>query len=148
MGEGVAGTGSTPVEEAVVSRYVVDVSVVLHLLRSGTEGAVAHELLAPTLMRSQLLETLFRAVRSGALSEEVALDELAGFSRMKVRFLGDKVLRRKAWAVATAMGWESTGWAEYVALVQLQAVALATLDREFAEAARGAVPVVPVEALF
>ena len=131
-----------------MSRYVVDSSVVLHLLSEGAELGDAHQILAPTLIRSEVLEKLYRSVRSGALSERVALDRLARFATMKIRYLGDKVLRRQAWKVAEQLGLEATARAEYIALTQLQADALVTLDAEFASRAKGTVPVANIEVLY
>ena len=51
---------------------------------------------------------------------------------MKIRLLGDAVLRRRAWEVADQLGWDSTYDAEYVALTLLQADAFVTLDAELA----------------
>lgn len=110
-----------------MAKYVVDAPVVLHLLREGIDPTGAHRLLAPTLLRSQVLDALYREVRSGGVSEEEGLARLARFAGMKIRYLGDKVLRREAWAVATWLGWPSTDDAEYVALTRLQADALVAL---------------------
>ena len=116
--------------------FVVDPTVVLHWLREGHGLPEQHEVLAPTLLRSQILDTLYRKVHSGQLAEADGLDQLAQFARMKIRYLGDKVLRRKAWSVASQLGWGSTGDAEYVALTILQADALVTLDETLAADAR------------
>lgn len=119
-----------------MSKYVVDASVVLHLLREEIALPSSHVLLAPTLLRSQILDELYRSVRGGTLSEDAGLDRLARFATMKIRYLGDKVLRRKAWDVAERLGWASTERAEFIALTQLQADALITLDPSFEAAAR------------
>ena len=131
-----------------MSRYVVDASVVLHLLGEGIEVPTRHELLAPTLIRSEVLQALYGAVRSGELPEEVGLDRLARFATMKIRFLGDKVLRRQAWKVANRLGWDSTRDAEYIALTQLQADAFVTLEPGLASQAREVVPTAAIEELF
>lgn len=127
-----------------MARHVVDASVVLHLLAEGIGASTEHELLAPTLLRSQVLEALFRAVESGEVAEAVGLDRLGRFARMRVRFLGDKVLRRRAWSVAKQLRWPSTHDAEYVALTALQADAFVTLDTSLASAVRRLVPVAPL----
>lgn len=130
-----------------MSRYVVDATVVLHLLREDVAASPSHALISPTLVRSEVLEALYRAVRDGELPEEDGLDRLTRFAAMKIRFLGDKVLRRRAWAVADELGWDSTRAAEYVALTQLQADAFVTLDANLAVAASAVVPVVRIEDL-
>jgi predicted nucleic acid-binding protein len=47
---------------------------------------------------------------------------------MKLRLLGDAVLRRRAWEPADRLGWAETYDAEYLALTQLQGDALVTLN--------------------
>ena len=130
-----------------MSRYVIDASVVLHLLRSNVEAPTGHVLLAPTLIRSEVLEALFRAVRDGQTSRAEALDQLARFARMKIRYLGDKVLRRQAWTVAERLGAANTRGAEYIALTQLQADQPVTLDRFLAADAATLVSVAGLEVL-
>jgi predicted nucleic acid-binding protein len=128
-------------------RYVVDASAALHLATPGIEVASGHELLAPTLLRSQTLSVLHEAVQRGEIAADVARDRLARIARMPIRLLGDAVLRRRAWDLADRLGWGSTYDAEYVALTQLQADALVTLDAAFARALRGVVAVAPIHEL-
>jgi predicted nucleic acid-binding protein len=128
-----------------VTKFVVDASAVLHLAREGVVVGAGHELLAPTLLRSQVLSTLHEAVQRGELSDEVARAQLATVNRMKIRLLGDAVMRRKAWELADQLGWWETYGAEYVALTQLQGDALLTLDGEFARAVQGVVTVASVD---
>lgn len=130
-----------------MTRYVVDAGVVLHLVAEGIDVAPEHELLAPTLLRSQTLSLLHEAVHQGAIPADVARDRLARAGRMPIRLLGDAVLRRRAWDVADRLGWASTYDAEYVALTQLQADALVTQDAELARRVEGLVTTATVEAL-
>jgi predicted nucleic acid-binding protein len=64
------------------------------------------------------------------------------------RLLGDRVLPGAAWKVADQFGWPDTHDAEYVALTQLQAGALITLDGQLSLAAQHLVKVAPIEALY
>ena len=66
---------------------------------------------------------------------------------MPIRLLGDAVLRRRAWDLAERLGWAETYAAEYVALTQLQADALVTLDAELARRLEGIVTTATIEAL-
>ncbi len=120
-------------------RFVVDAGVILHLLGEGIDPSEGRRLLAPTLVRSEVLDALYRAVGEGSLTDEQALDRLDRFATMKIRCLGDRVLRRRAWSIARDLGWEATGPAEYVALTQLQADAYVTLDAGLARALDGVV---------
>ncbi|HYT78709.1 MAG TPA: pyruvate ferredoxin oxidoreductase [Actinomycetota bacterium] len=66
---------------------------------------------------------------------------------MPIRLLGDAVLRRRAWGLADRLGWASTYDAEYVALTQLQADALVTLNAKLARSVEGIVATASVDAL-
>jgi predicted nucleic acid-binding protein len=130
-----------------MTRFVVDCGAVLHLAAEGIEVPDEHELLAPTLLRSQTLSTLHEAVHAGDIAPEVARDRLARIQALPIRLLGDAVLRRRAWEVADQLGWTETYDAEYVALTQLQADAFVTLDAKLARAVEGVVPTATIEAL-
>ena len=130
-----------------MTRFVVDTSAVLHLASEGLEVSSDHELLAPTLLRSQTLSALHEAVHRGELPADVALDRLERIWRIKIRLLGDAVLRRRAWEVAERMGWADTYTAEYIALTQLQADAFMTLDAKLARSVEGIVATASIDAL-
>ena len=130
-----------------MTRFVVDCGVVLHLASEGIEVPPEHELLAPTLLRSQTLSALHEAVHRGELPPGVGRDQLARIRVMPIRLLGDAVLRRRAWDLAEELGWAETYDAEYIALTQLQADAFVTLDTELARQVEGIVPTATIEAL-
>jgi predicted nucleic acid-binding protein len=130
-----------------MTKFVVDCGVVLHLASEGIEVPAEHELLAPTLLRSQTLSALHEAVHGGEIPPDVALDRLTRIRAIPIRLLGDAVLRRRAWDLAEQLGWAETYDAEYVALTQLQADAFVTLDAELARRAEAIVPTATIEAL-
>lgn len=130
-----------------MTRFVVDCGVVLHLASEGIDVPDEHELLAPTLLRSQALSALHEAVHRGEITEAVALERLARIQALPIRLLGDAVLRRNAWQIADRLGWAETYDAEYVALTRLQADALVTLDAELARRVEGIVPTATIDAL-
>ena len=130
-----------------MTRFVVDASAVLHLASAEFEVPDEHELLAPTLLRSQVLSALHEAVARGEIPADVARDRLDRIGRMPIRLLGDAVLRRRAWEVADRLGWASTYDAEYVALTLLQADAFVTLDAELARNVEGIVATASIDAL-
>jgi predicted nucleic acid-binding protein len=130
-----------------MTRFVVDCGVVLHLASEGIEVPPEHELLAPTLLRSQTLSALHEAVHRGEMPPGVGRDQLARIRVMPIRLLGDAVLRRRAWDLAEELGWAETYDAEYIALTQLQADAFVTLDTELARQVEGIVPTATIEAL-
>jgi predicted nucleic acid-binding protein len=130
-----------------MSRYVVDVSAVLHLVGADIDISDAHKLLAPTVLRSQTLSTLHEAVHRGEIPADLARDRLARIARLPIRYLGDAVLRRRAWELADRLGWATTYNAEYVALTLLQADAFVTLDAELARSVEGLIAIASIDAL-
>ena len=131
-----------------MTRYVVDAGAVLDLASGdGTEVSAEHELLAPTLLRSQTLSALHESVHRGELAADTARERLARIQQLPIRLLGDAVLRRRAWDLAEQLGWASTYDAEYVALTQLQADALVTLDAKLARSVDGIVTTASIDVL-
>ncbi|MDX6436946.1 MAG: hypothetical protein QOK34_1780, partial [Gaiellaceae bacterium] len=120
---------------------------VLHLAAQEIDVSRAHKLLAPTLLRSQTLSALHEAVQRGELPAKVARERLVRIGKLPIRLLGDAVLRRRAWELADQLGWSSTFDAEYVALTQLQADALVTLNAELARSVEGIVTTASIDAL-
>jgi predicted nucleic acid-binding protein len=122
-----------------VTRFVVDCATLLRIAAGEIDVAAEHQLVAPTLVRSQALAALYEAERRGEISRSEALERVRRINSLRVRFLGDKVLQQQAWKVAEQLGWETTYVAEYVALTTLQADAFVTADRELAQAISGLV---------
>ena len=130
-----------------MTRFVVHCGAVLRLAAEEIDVAAEHELLAPTLLRSQTLSALHEAVHRAEIAPDVALERLARIQAMPIRLLGDAVLRRNAWQIADRLGWAETYDAEYVALTRLQADALVTLDAELARRVEGIVATATIDAL-
>src|SRR6476660_4089110 len=120
-------------------RFVVDCETLLRIAAGEAEVAAEHQLVAPTLVRSQALAALYELARRGEITRAEGLERVRRINSLKVRFLGDKVLQQQAWKVAEQLGWETTYAAEYVALTRLQADVFVTSDRELAEAVTGLV---------
>ena len=130
-----------------MTRFVIDATVVIHLVTEELEVARDHELVAPTLIRSQVLSSLHESVARGELDAKTGLARLQAAWRLPIRLLGDAVLRRRAWDLATTLGWDETYPAEYLALTQLQGDAFVTLDEKLARAAAAVVTVATVDDL-
>ena len=130
-----------------MTRFVVDSDTLLRIAAGEVEVAAEHQLLAPTLVRSQALSALYQASRRGELSAAEGLERVTRINSLKVRFLGDKVLQRTAWRIADQLGWETTYDAEFVALTQLQADVFVTSDRDLARAVAGLVETATTDAL-
>ena len=129
-----------------MTRFVVDCQTLLRIAAGEVEVAAEHQLVAPTLVRSQAL-ALYEAARRGEISAAEGVERVTRINSLKVRFLGDKVLQRQAWKVADELGWETTYDPEYVALTKLQADAFVTSDPDLAEAGSGLVQTATVDAL-
>lgn len=130
-----------------MTRYVIGPDVALMLAERRAKVPAQHYLLAPTLLRSQVLAQLFGDVRRGALARPEAQRRLDHLRGLQIRLLGDRVLQRVAWKMAEQLGWEDTFVAEYLALTQLQADALVTRDPALMEVAAKVVRIATVEEL-
>jgi len=130
-----------------VTRFVIGPDVALRLASDEATIPGEHELLAPTLLRSQVLSSLYQEVQRGDLAKADADRRLTYVRGLQMRLLGDRVLQNVAWKLAQQLGWSDTFDAEYVALTQLQADAFVTLDRRLARAASAIVTVATIEAL-
>jgi predicted nucleic acid-binding protein len=120
-------------------RYVIDAGVALHIAERELSVPAKHELLAPTLLRSEVLS---RAHEAGLPKEVVER-----VRKLKLRLLGDAVLQNVAWRFADELGWPETYAAEYLALTKLQADAFVTLDKKLSRVAAKVVPVATVDDL-
>jgi predicted nucleic acid-binding protein len=130
-----------------VTRFVVHADAVLELAELEFTSHPDHQLVAPTLVRSQTLSALYQAVRRGELTQPEAKRRLDVITTMPMRLLGDRVLKSKAWQIATDLGWPDTYDAEYVALTQLQADAFITTSNDLAAAVQGLVTTAPLSVL-
>lgn len=128
-------------------RFVIGPDVALYLAHHEAVIADEHQLLAPTLLRSQLLSLLYRAVREAELTRSDADRRLDYVRGLRIRLLGDRVLQQVAWKIADQLGWPDTLDAEYLALTRLQADAFVTLDPRLARTAEGVVATAPIESL-
>lgn len=128
-----------------MTKFVIGPDVALLLAERGVRPAAPHRLLAPTLLRSQVLAMLFDEVRHGRLERKQAERRLDHLRSLQIRLLGDRVLQGLAWTLAEQLGWADTFVAEYLALTRLQADAFVTLDAGLARTAAGVVPVASID---
>src|SRR5690242_6599463 len=131
-----------------MATYVIGPDVAVRLARSQAVIRGSHQILAPVLLRSQVLSLLYQAVRRSELTRRDAERQLSYVHGLRIRLLDDLVLHNVAWKAAVLLGWPDTFDAEYVALTQLQADALITLDPQLADAVKDLVTVAPIEALY
>jgi predicted nucleic acid-binding protein len=130
-----------------LTRFVIGPDVALALAESNAAVPAHHRLLAPTLLRSQVLAALFGEVQRGRLERREAERRLDYLRGLQMRLLGDRVLQQTAWRIAEELAWPDTFVAEYLALTRLQADALVVRDPALAQAVRRMVPVASIEDL-
>ena len=87
---------------------MIEPRVALHLAQHKMSVPGEHQLVAPTLLGSQLLSMLYRAVQRGEMSKADADRHLDYVRGLRIRLLGDRVLLAVAWKVADQLGWVDT----------------------------------------
>lgn len=117
----------------------------MHLAQLQAVVPARHQLLAPTLIRSQVLAQLYSLVRRGELDRKAAERQID--RGLRLRLLGDRVLQSLAWKIADQLGWPDTFVAEYIALTQLQADAFVCMDPALARAIDNTVTVAFIDDL-
>jgi len=129
-----------------MTRFTIDAAVALRLIRSDVPPGSQHQLVAPAGLRSEVLALLYREVRAGLLEDAAARQQLDALAGLKIRLLADRVSRSTAWKIATDLGWDDIGPAEYLAVARLQADALVTEDERLV--AQRLVPIAAYDDLF
>jgi predicted nucleic acid-binding protein len=130
-----------------MTRFVIGADVAIHLANLEAVVPTGHQLLAPTLLRSQVLAELYGRVRRGELERKTAERQLGHLRALRLRLLGDRVLQSRAWEIAGQLGWSDTFMAEYLALTQLQADAFVCMDAALSRAVSGIVKVASIDDL-
>lgn len=90
-----------------MTRYVIGPDVAIRLAHDQSVIGEEHQILAPTLLRSQLLSMVYEAVRRGEMTQKDAERRLDYVRGLRIRLLGDRVLQGVAWKVADQLGWPS-----------------------------------------
>ena len=130
-----------------MARYTIDAVTLLHVFDQELRLDPQHQLVAPSAVRSDVLQLLLSDVRRGGRSEKDARVVHGWVTELKMRVLGDRMSRGTAWRVALEQGWDELRPAEYVAVTRLQADALVTADPELRATVEGLVALAPVEVL-
>lgn len=130
-----------------MTRVVIGADVALQLAQLKAVVPAKHHLLAPTLIRSQVLAELYAPVQCGELDRETAERQLDHLRALRLRLLGDRVLQGLAWKIADQLGWPDTFMTEYLALTQLQADAFVCRDPALARGVSGIVKLASIDDL-
>jgi predicted nucleic acid-binding protein len=116
-------------------------------VREGIVVSSRDQLVAPKSLQTLAMSRLYREVRAGSLDQDEARSILDGITTMRIRLLGDRVSRGRAWRIAEQLDWDDIGDAEFVAVATLQADAFVTLDEGLAAQVKDIVTLAPFEAL-
>jgi len=88
-----------------MTKYVIGPDVAIHLAHDAVVIGGEHQILAPALLRSQMLSLLYQAVHRGEMTKKDAERQLTYVRGLRIRLLGDRVLQNVAWKVADQLGW-------------------------------------------
>ena len=75
-----------------MTRYVIGPDVAVRLAAEDAVIRGERQLLAPALLRSQVLSLLYQAVRRGEMTRKEAERQLEYVRGLRIRLLGDRVL--------------------------------------------------------
>jgi predicted nucleic acid-binding protein len=109
---------------------VIDASAASNacLAETGFATYRSEELVAPSLLWSEVRSSLHEAVWRKELAGNRALDALAKLEAAPIAARTPARLSLKAWEIADQLGWAKTYDAEYIALAVLLRCRLVTLD--------------------
>lgn len=109
---------------------VVDASVIVQVsLAGGALGPLAgHDLVAPTLLASEVTSILCEMTHRGEVPHDHARVAVVGLGRLQIRYERPDRLAERAWDLARSLGWAKSYDAEYVALALDLEAPLLTLD--------------------
>jgi hypothetical protein len=130
-----------------MTRYGINALVAIRLAEAGRGAADGDRLVAPTVLRTDVLRLLYRQVAAGEREERDALELVRTVAGTPMRLLGDKVSMRTAWGIAKELGLDDPAPAAYLAVTRLQADAFVALDPDLVRIADGVVPAAPAEVL-
>lgn len=119
-----------------MSLYVVDASVAIKWVVSEVHSDIAmslrrHQLAAPELLGPECANILWKKVRLGHISDEVASIAAAGLERMEVALHSTRPLIRRATALSVALGYPAYD-CFYLCLAQALGCQLITADERLA----------------
>ncbi len=124
---------------------VLDASAALHLLAVSGDAVPEGSLVlhAPRLLRSEVLSALHALVWRGVVPPSAAHTMLRRLDGLAISLFPDELrLHERAWTIADELGWAKTYDAEYVALADILAIPLLTVDGRLARGVENLIKIV------
>ena len=87
-----------------MSKYVIGPDVAIRLAHDQAVIGDEHQILAPALLRSQMLSLLYQAVHNGEMTKKDAGQRLNYVRGLRIRLLGDRVLQQSLGRSPTSSG--------------------------------------------
>jgi predicted nucleic acid-binding protein len=116
--------------------FVVDASFAVPACTSPDGFALlTEELIAPHLLWAEVRSTLHRSVWRGEIPADVGERALRRLEHAPVRSSQPRGFGAAVWSIADSLGWAKTYDAEYLAVAQLSAARVLTLDSRMRHAA-------------
>ncbi len=109
---------------------VVDASVIVQVsLAGGSLGPLEdHDLIAPTLLASEVTSVLCEMTHRGEVPHDHARVAVGRLESLPIRYERPDGLAERAWDLARSLGWAKTYDAEYLALALINEAPLITID--------------------
>lgn len=122
---------------------VVDATVIVQVsLAGGSLGPLeGHDLIAPTLLASEVTSILWEMTHRGDVPHDHARVAVGRLGSLPIRYERPDGLAERAWDLARSLGWAKSYDAEYVALALVHQAPLFTIDERMR---RGAGHIVPM----
>jgi predicted nucleic acid-binding protein len=116
---------------------VVDASVIIQVsLAGGSLGPLAgHDLIAPTLLASEVTSILCEMTHRGEVPHDHARVAVGRLRSLPIRYERPDGLAERAWDLARSLGWAKSYDAEYVALALVHEAPLFTIDERMRRSA-------------
>lgn len=136
-----SGPSAIVVDASLAMQWLVVETFTVHARgRLASWTAAGIQLLAPSLILSELTNALYKRVRKSELSVADADSALERFERISVDLVVESALTRRALALAAAFGLKAAYDAQYLALAEREGCELWTADERLWNSTSSSLP--------